>query len=492
VSRSKKFGDVVASPEEVNEAKNWIKENAGALKGLPIRTAGSTDKESRKDKRTQQSLTTVPDQVPEEEDDAIIAGSDLYEIDGEVQTCVNCDVRLTVEDVKQDLKRCKKNDWDEPDEGFVCQKADCNKYRTSVSGYAAEEKKEADERIIANDGKRQLENKTVRGEEPLRDVIFATKHELGEVSTKREPGEVGVPARDERTDQEIFCDTQQRRAVILLPRCRKHGTPGCKPCQINEELAQHYKDRPEERTHNGLLPKVAPKAPWADEAGRPRQLPLEKEVEQILQQKRIAKLAKRPPKPSHVVRREQEQAWVKRTYDKYSLRRLQGYTRRQLAALFESPSFNPKRARMFTPGEVDFYKDYALGKTSTEVLEARIADGWYGRAGFEHPDYLKRLEDRLVNHAWYVGLLEITPVMNPNDEEDDGPDTSLEDKMIGRGGSNLSIIGSKYKCTPGKTFKTDGMSSFEQGVITRRVSGGGSGGNSDRVADYDEPAEEGD
>jgi hypothetical protein len=495
VSRSKKFGDVVASPEEVSEAKTWIKENAGALKGLPIRT-GSTDKEGRKEKRTQQSLTSAPDQIPvEEEDDTIVAGSDLYEIDGEVQTCVNCDVRLTVEDVKQDLKRCKKNDWDEPDEGFVCQKADCKKYRTSVSGYEADEKKEADERIIANDGKRQLEDKTVRGEEPLRDVIFATKHELGEVSTKREPGEVGVPAREERTDQEIYRDTQQRRAVILLPRCRKHGIPGCRPCNINEELAQHDKDHPEERTHNGL-PKVATKAPWAHEAGRPRQLPLEKEVERILQQKRIKKLAEHPPKPSHEVRREQEQAWVKRTYDQYSLRRLHGYKRRQLAALFESPRFNPKRARVFTPGQVAFYKDLALGKTSTEVLEARIADGWYGRAGFERPDYLKRLEDQLVNHAWYIGLLEITPVTTPDDgdegdEGDNDLDTSLEDKMIGRGGSDLSIIGSKYKSTPGKTFKTYGMSSFEQGVITRRVSGG-SGGNSDRVADYDETAEEGD
>ncbi len=240
--------------------------------------------------------------------------------------------------------------------------------------------------------------------------------------------------------------------VILLPRCRKHGTPGCKPCQINEELAQHYKDRPEERTHNGLLPKVAPKAPWADEAGRPRQLPLEKEVEQILQQKRIAKLAKRPPKPSHEVRREKEQAWVKKTYDKYSLRRLHGYARRQLAALFESPRFNPKNARVFTLGQVAFYQDYALGKTGMEVFEARIANGFYGRAGFENPDYLKRLEDRLVNHAWYVGLLEITPVVVPGAENDDdpyAPDTATEDKVIGRGASNLAIIGGKYKTTSG-------------------------------------------
>jgi hypothetical protein len=493
VSRPKKFGDVVASPEEVSEAKVWIEENAGALKGLSIR-AGSTDKESRKTKRIEQSLATMPDQVPvEEEDNAIIAGSDLYEIDGEVQTCINCDVRLTVEDVKQDLKRCKKNEWDEPEEGFVCQKADCKKYRMSVSGYEAEEKREADERILVNDGKRQLEDGGVRGDEPLRDFFFATKHELGEVSTRREPGEVGVPSREERTDQEIHRDTRSS-AIILLPRCRKHGTPGCKPCKINEELAQHYKDHSEERTHNGL-PKVKPKA-WVAEAACPRQLPLEKEVERILQQKRIAKLAKRPPKPSHELRREKEHAWVKRTYDKYSLRRLHGYTRRQLAALFDSPHFNPKRARVFTPGQVAFYQDYALGKTSTEVFEARIADGFYGRAGFEHPDYLKRLEDRLVNHAWYVGLLEITPVAVPGAENDDdpyAPNTETEDKVIGRGGSNLSIIGSKYKSTPGKTFKTYGLSSFEQGVITRRVSGGGgSGGSSDRVADYDDTAEEGD
>lgn len=377
MSRLKKFGDVVASPREVEEVKDWIKENSEALKGIPIR-AVSSDKQSRKEKRIEQSLATVPDQVPvEEEDSAIVAGSDLYEINGEVQTCVNCDVHLTIEDVKQDLKRCKKNEWDEPKEGFVCQKADCKKYRTSVSGYEAEEKKEGDERIIANDGKRQLEDKTVRGEAPLRDVIFATKHEIGEVSTRREPGEVAVPAREERTDQEILDDTQQRRVVILLARCRQHGTPGCKPCKINEELVQHYEDRPEERRHNGL-PKVAPESPLAGRTGVPQQLSLEKEVEKILEQKRIAKLAKHPPKPSHEVRRKKEQDWVERTYDKYSLRRLHGYTRRQLADLFKSPRFNFKNGqRVFTPGQLAFYQDYALGKTSIEVLKARIADGRY-------------------------------------------------------------------------------------------------------------------
>jgi len=492
----KKFGNVAASPDEISKVGVWIKDNAEELKrqGLTIR-AGSDDKKSRKAKRVEQSLATAPDQVPdEEEDDTIIAGSDLYEIAGEVQTCINCDVRLTVEDVKQDCKRCKKNDWDEPDEGFVCQKADCKKYRTFVSGYVADEKKEDDERIITHDGKRQLEDKTVRGETRRRDVIFATKHELGEVSTKREAGEVAVSAREERTDWEILSDTQQRRAVILLPRCRKHGTPGCKPCNINEELAQHDKDHPEERTHN-RLPKVAPKSSWVDEAGRPRQLPLEKEVERILEQKRIATWAKRPPKPSHEVRREKEQGWVKRTYDKYSLRRLHGYTPRQLAALFESHRFNLKNGRrVFTPGQVAFYQDYALGKTTTEVLAERIADGFYGRAGFEHPDYLQRLEDQLVNHAWYIGQLEVTPVVIPGAENDDdphAPTTDTEDKMMRRGGvGGLSIISEKFKNTSGKMFATYGLSSFEKGVITRRVSGGGSGGDSSRVPDYEEPEED--
>src|ERR1700730_378482 len=143
MSRSKKFGDVVASPDEVSGAGVWIKENAEELKrqGLRLR-AVSDEKKSRKEKRIEASLGTVPDKVfdPAEEDlDLIIASSDLYEVDGKVQTCVNCDVRLTVEDVKQDLKRCKKNDWDEPDEGFVCQKPDCKKFRTFVSGHQAEE-----------------------------------------------------------------------------------------------------------------------------------------------------------------------------------------------------------------------------------------------------------------------------------------------------------------------------------------------------------------
>jgi hypothetical protein len=269
----------------------------------------------------------------------------------------------------------------------------------------------------------------------------------------------------------------------------------CKPCRITDELEQHYEEHPEERTHNGL-PKAAPKSLGADTSGIPRQPPLEKEVENILEQKRIAKLAKRPPKASVEVRREKEQGWVRKAYDKHSLRRLHGYTQREIAELFDSPRFNPKNSPVFTPGQVAFYQDYALGKTSKEVLEVRVADGWYGRKGFERPDYLKKLEDDLVNRAWVVGLLELTPVVIPgaeNDEDPHAPDTHIEDAMMRKGGTGgLSIISEKFKDTPGKTHLTDPMSTFERGFPTRRVSGGGggSGGNSDRGPDYDPPEEE--
>jgi hypothetical protein len=428
----------------------------------------------------------------EEDLDEITADSDPYQVGGVVQTCINCDEDLTVDDVAKDTARCKKNSWAEPTE-FVCQEDECQKFRRSVSCYQAEENEDTDEKIFVCDGQRQTEDGLVRGEEPLLDFIFATKHELGEVSAKREPGEVGVPSRDERTDQEIHRDTR-RGPVILLPRCREHGTPGCKPCKINEDLAQHYEKHPEERTHNGL-PKAAPKCPWADAAGVPRQPPIEMEVTRILEQKRIAKLAKRPPKPSVEVRREKEQHWVKKVYDNHSLRRLHGYAVRQLADLLDSPRFNPKKAPVFTPGQVDFYRDYARGKTSKEVLEARVADGWYGRKGFERPDYLKKLEDDLVNRAWVVGLLDLTPVVIPgaeNDEDPHAPDTDTEDKMMRRGGvGDLSIVSEKFKDAPGKTHLTDPMSTFERGWITKRVSGGGgSGGSSGRGPDYDEESGE--
>jgi hypothetical protein len=172
---------------------------------------------SRINKGIKDSLSAVPDQVfdPTEEDlDVIVDGSDPYEVGGVVQSCINCEEHLTIEDVAEDKKRCK-NSWEEPTE-FVCQEAACKKFRTSVSGYQAEENADPDEKIFASDGKRQTEDGIVRGEEPLRDFIFATKHELGEVSAKREPGEVGVPSRDERTDQEIHRDVRSS-AVVFLP-----------------------------------------------------------------------------------------------------------------------------------------------------------------------------------------------------------------------------------------------------------------------------------
>lgn len=411
---------------------------------------------------------------------------------GVVQTCINCARDLTIHDMRIDKSRCKKNGWEEPT-GFACQKSACKEFRASVSGYQAEENADPDENVFSRDGQRRLEDGTVRGEAPLQDVFMATKHELGEVSNKREPGEIAIPAREERTDQEIHRDVRNS-SVILLPRCRKHGTPGCKPCKINDELETHYDAHPEERTSNGL-PKAAPKEPWANMAGVPRQPSLEEEVATRLEQKSLAKLAKRPPKKSVEVRREKQQRWVRKAYDNYSLRRLHGYTQRQLAALFDMPRFNPRKTPVFTPGQAAFYRDYAQGKMSKKVLEERVRDGWYGRKGFERADYLKRVEDDLVNRAWFVGLLEMTPVRIPGAENDDDPHapaTDVEEKVIGRGGSTLSIISGKYKSSPGKTFNTYPVYSFDQGSITKRVSGGGSGDDSaaERGSDYGESSDD--
>ena len=94
----------------------WIRQHADGYKGprdvvSPLRP--KKKKPSRKAKRIEQSLTTAPDQVfdPAEEDlDTIIDCTELFEVGGVVQICVSCDEPLTTEDVKQDLKRCKKND----------------------------------------------------------------------------------------------------------------------------------------------------------------------------------------------------------------------------------------------------------------------------------------------------------------------------------------------------------------------------------------------
>ncbi len=513
MSQSNKFGNVAASPREgitvrdngtlcvfckrLIRSEDWGNKDKTApevckrddCKKARAAEIKSLRKSQKKEKRQETSTKNSEEKFfdPAEQDlDTIIAGSDFYEINGEVQACINCDVRLTVEDVTQDIKRCKENNWEEPKE-FVCQKAACKKFRTSVSGYKAHEEKEEDEKIFANDGQRQNEDGIVSGEcsrigsdgsilvpSDADDLPPLAKIRLGLVGDSLSVKPRGFPPS---SSQPIL---RNAKKPVVHPIVDSRTATG----NLKEGYELHDRvQKLERRIHH-------PGADLGTDLTVSDQPSLEEEVAQILKQKRVTKLAKQPPKPSHEVRRENEQKWVKRTYDKYSLRRLHGYTQRQLAALFESPHFNLKKSPAFTPGQVAFYQDYALGKISKEVLEARIADGFYGRAGFEYPDYLKRLEDKLVNRAWYVGMLEPNQVISPGAENDDDPfesDTGAEDKMIGRGGSNLSIIGGKHRAS--KTFApTYGLSSFEQGVITKRVSGG-FGGNS-AGPDYDEVEED--
>lgn len=434
-----------------------------------------------KDKRAiSETLASVPDVLFDPADDArddIVAGSDLYEVGGVAEVCINCEVPLTVKDVEQDLKRCASNEWKEPDE-FVCQKKECKKFRTSVSGYQVAEDEDPEEKPFVVDAKRRTEDGIVHEERPPLDVFLVTKHELGEE---------GIPKREARTDREIVADVMAR--TDLPQRCNAHGTPGCKPCAVNDALRKYYAEHPEALTKNKpTLP--ASTKPVAN-------LPsLEDEVKKLLEKKRIAKLAKHPPKPGPEIRRVKEQIWVKKTYDKYSLRRLHGYSPRQLVDLFDSSRFNSSTrqgnsgsSRPFTLGQLDFYRDFARGKISREVLDQRVADGFYGRKGFETAEYLKRLEDDLVNRAWFVGLLDPKrSVVHPNDDDDWWPDDT-EDNLIARGGSDLYIVGGKWKDTPGKTFKQRRPDSFEMGWPTRRVSGG-SGGGAGRGDDYGERSDD--
>ena len=253
--------------------------------------------------------------------------------------------------------------------------------------------------------------------------------------------------------------------TILLPgstfapirRCSKHGVDSCTICFAPSELVKAF-EMQKAKLHE-LLERESVSQPSS----------LENSVAQILEKKRLAKLAAHPPKENRAYRQEQMEKWMKRGYDKYSLRRLCGYGVRQLADLFNTSRFNPKNS-VFTPGQVDYYRDYALGKITKEELETRVRDCFYGRKGFERPDYLKRLEDDLVNRAWKTGLLEMTPIVIPGAESDDdpfAPATDVEDGLIGRGGSDLAILTGKAKYTGGKTGATYGLWSFDDRGCTK-------------------------
>jgi hypothetical protein len=385
-------------------------------------------------------------------------------------------------------------------------------------------------------GKRQDEAGAVTEEKVARDYVFLTTRELGED---------GAPKRNQRTDREIHQQLMEN-PTLIPPRCEIHSTPGCFSCAHTLRLLQYYEDHPEKRTNEGL-----PTPPKYSETSAQRVAPitkvlsLEEEVKQVLENSRIAKAAKNPTQAK-------PKKWEPKKIE--NLRRIHGYSARDLASCFDDPGFNDKVPRtdyrllssderipekhlhsnteirnmkwrelhqqvtngeragrrhpqtlaellnmlplalfpLFTPGQVAFYRDYAGGNFRKEELEFRIANGFYGRAGFETQDYLVVFENRIIVRAWQRLLLKPKTEVRVEDFDrllQAGHDA--ETLAIASGAASIgSVISAKWKDTPGKTFGLRGLDSFEHGGHIQ--SGDGLGDFSQEGgADHDDFSDEG-
>jgi hypothetical protein len=380
-------------------------------------------------------------------------------------------------------------------------------------------------------GKRQDEAGIVSEENVQQDYIFLTTRELGED---------GAPKRNQRTDREIHLQLMEN-PTLIPPRCEIHGTPGCFSCTHILKSIQYYRDHPEKRTTEGL-----PTPPKYSVTPIEKVLSLEEEVRQVQEKSRIAKAAKNPTQPK-------AKKWEPKKVE--NLRRIHGYSVRDLASCFDDAGFNAKVPRtdyrllssderipekhlhsnteirnmkwrelhqqvmageragrrhpqtlaellnmlplalfpLFTPGQIAFYKDYAGGNLRKEELEFRIANGFYGRAGFETQDYLLVLENRIVVRGWQRLLLK--PKTEVRVEDFDrllhaGHDA--ETLAIASGAASIggSIISSKWKDTPGKTFSRNGLDSFEHSGQIKEGDGPGDF-SQEGSPDYDDFSDEG-
>jgi hypothetical protein len=377
--------------------------------------------------------------------------SALAIVNGITLICSHCERDLFIKDVEDDREFCRHKGLPAPlDEELLCRRKDCQQLRKDQAAQAKKEKDEdhfvggkevrsieADDAVIFT-GTRRDQDGHVHPEKPLVDLAL-TKYDLMD-----DEGKLRRPARP---DQEILQSLLDKPPAE--PRCELHGTPGCGPCRLvqqsREYAAKHANDLPspspslkptptptQESVHNGIK-------------GSREVQAIAKEVTQII--------AARPVKQGERKKKSEPKELP-------NLRKQHGYTPRQLTECFAEPGFNPKvfmtdtrllytsdiprgwtnktwnelhaeiqrgerhqndkpprtmeelwnmlptrKMHIFSPGQVQFYKDYASGNHTIEESQQRIAEGVYAKRGFEEPDYLIRLENEIIRRAWERLLL---------------------------------------------------------------------------------------
>ena len=134
-----------------------------------------------------------------------------------------------------------------------------------------------------------------------------------------------------------------------------------------------------------------------------------------------------------------------------------------------------KEQRLFTDGQIRFYKDYASGKFSDDELAyvhgASMVSG------------LISLENDIVDHLIFQKIIKIHEVRVGDGSGDGRYNESLEHawdleaQAIANGSADGgTIIGSKYKHGLGKSFSRYGLDSFDVGWQTKFRRGGGESG----------------
>lgn len=469
--------------------------------------------------------------------------------------CVFCRRPLFPDDVTLAVYQAKRKKVPPPQAGDICcQRKDCKKARKrklrdddamapdSIPDEhptleAHENPQDSVRESALFEGASQIrrsEDGVVREEARRVDFEFLTSQEVEERGVRKAA----------RTDEQIAQALLDR--VTLGNRCEVHGTPDCTPCRMLKDAYQ--------RLEAGEL-KVHPVEKTKTEQNQLTDL--EREVLAIIRgrdSKTRTEMSEKSKTQSGGSRKYYQHGYNNRVSDRPEksekktikteptkktpkLRLEHGYTVRQIAELLDDPRINAfvverdmaalvtdpkfrklayqiargtrrsfprchadlvnilprKWRRIFTPGEIGLYRDYAAGNVTVDELKQRVRDGQYGRAG--SVEDLLALENKIIAQAWATRLL--IPAkrgVRPEDSDRDLNEShNLETGGIKTGAvAGGSVIPGRYSTAPGKTFQIQKLNSFEHGGKQTRHGSGDTDFDSSQGAVEDGYGEESD
>lgn len=445
-----------------------------------------------KRKLSKEEKHRIADILASEPDHIFSEGTGLFLINGRAQTCLFCEDPLSLADVDADMEHCRKSDWPEPEDEFVCQAKKCKAFRDHLN--EDEEEKTLEEKGFLNRGRREILGQTDDEGDSASELSDESKFVATEdVPTLRADFDNDTPKiivvraalnlPIERADRDILADVLSK--PFYAPGvCEEHGVADCWPCKKQRREESVEREEAGQKKLNDLAsvnliqssPKIVSLQP--DETILNRWLA---EKTQVCEERAVW---------------EQRNNWIlekgkgrtaQREIDAsklaQGLRKVVGMSVREVAALTKDERFLKTFGMSGLDKEnTEMYRAYASNNFKLEDMIQK-----YGRWAGE-PETLLNLENQIMQHFFRVGMLILPEGFGerPDERDDRNEEKQNQEVLHSKGGSiNGSVHRGKLRAGGQQRL----LNSFRTPLA--RMGNGGKGSFDDRGGpDYDPPEDD--